>query len=91
MFLTVAATGATKERRSPDRRFEFSAKGAAFRTSLGQRPRLDSKGKTRQRGKRDSMLFALFSLVAPLKSEPDSRLQRSLILRLSNPWGDAPG
>jgi hypothetical protein len=27
---------ATKERRSPDRRFEFRAKGAAFRRNLGQ-------------------------------------------------------
>jgi hypothetical protein len=61
---------AIKERRSPDRRFEFSAKGAAFRTSLGQRPQggIANKSPPALKARFNCSLFC-FSLVAALKSE----------------------
>jgi len=84
-------TTATKEQRSPDRRFEFSAKGAAFRASLGFAPGGYGKGKPASAESAIQLLVRLFQPWGYPQIEADSRLQRSLILRQSNPWGDAPG
>jgi len=59
MFLTVAANDG-KEWRSPDRSCEFSVKGAAFRTSLGQRRRWYGKGKPASAESAIQLLVPLF-------------------------------
>jgi hypothetical protein len=50
-----------------------------------------SKGKPASAESAIQLLVRLFQRCGCPETGADSRLQRSLILRQSNPWGDAPG
>jgi hypothetical protein len=67
----------------------FSAKGAAFMSSLGQRPRLKSKIKSAVPRVRDDS-FRNVDVGLRANEPVESRFQRLFISR-SKSWGDAPG
>jgi hypothetical protein len=57
----------------------------------GNAPGWYGKGKPASAESAIQLLVRLFQPCSYPETGADSRLQRSLILRQSNPWGDAPG